>query len=102
MSTDLFDFDLPPERIALRPVSPRDAARLLVVGPANELRDRAICDLPDLLRPGDALVVNDTRGIPARLAGRRIGRGEEPAIEATLHPRLDAAPWRPSAPPARR
>ena len=102
MRTDLFDFDLPPERIALRPVSPRDAARLLVVGPANELRDRAICDLPDLLRPGDALVVNDTRVIPARLAGRRIGRGEEPAIEATLHRRIDGARWRAFVRPARR
>ena len=69
MRTDLFDFDLPPDRIALRPASPRDAARLLVVRPggAPELEDRGVRDLPDLLRAGDALVVNDTKVIPARL-----------------------------------
>jgi len=102
--TDLFDFDLPPERIALRPVSPRDAARLLVVRPGGgpELDDRAMRDFPDLLRVGDALVVNDTRVIPARLTGRRIGRGEEPAIEATLHRRLDGARWRAFVKPAKR
>ena len=104
MRTDLFDFDLPPERIALRPVSPRDAARLLVVRPgaAPELDDRGVRDLPDLLRPGDALVVNDTKVIPARLHGRRIGRGLEPAIEATLHQRLDGARWRAFVKPAKR
>ena len=71
MRTDLFDFDLPPERIALRPARPRDAARLLVVRPgaAVELDDRVVRDLPDLLRPGDLLVVNDTKVIPAQLAG---------------------------------
>ena len=96
MRTDLFDFDLPPERIALRPVSPRDAARLLVVRPDGEpvLDDRVVGDLPDLLEPGDALVVNDTRVIPARLKGRRIGRGDaEPAIEATLIRRIDGSTW---------
>src|SRR5215470_859839 len=78
MRTDLFDFDLPAERIALRPASPRDSARLLVVRPgqAPEYEDRGIADLPDLLRPGDALVFNDTKVIAARLSGRRIGRGE--------------------------
>ena len=77
MRTALFDFELPPDRIALRPVSPRDAARLLVVRPGQvpELEDRGMRDLPDLLRAGDALVVNDTKVIPARLRGRRIGRG---------------------------
>jgi S-adenosylmethionine:tRNA ribosyltransferase-isomerase len=97
MRTDLFDFDLPPERIALRPVSPRDAARLLVVRPSEppELADRVMRDLPDLLRPGDALVVNDSKVIAARLKGRRIGRGStEPAIEATLHKRLDGSRWK--------
>ncbi|MEA2907640.1 MAG: S-adenosylmethionine:tRNA ribosyltransferase-isomerase, partial [Alphaproteobacteria bacterium] len=86
MRTDLFDFDLPPDRIALRPVAPRDAARLLVVRPGGmpELEDKGVCELPDLLNPGDALVVNDTRVIPARLSGRRIGRDTEPRIEATL------------------
>ena len=77
MRTDLFDFELPPELIALRPVVPRDAARMLVVRPGTcpELEDGWVRDLPDRLRPGDALVVNDTRVIPARLHGRRIGRG---------------------------
>ncbi len=102
MRTDLFDFDLPPERIALRPISPRDAARLLVVRPGGVAEDRAVRDLPDLLRPGDAVVVNDTRVIPARLLGRRIGRGEEPRIEATLHRRLDGSRWRAFVKPGRR
>ena len=97
MRTDLFDFDLPSHRIALRPASPRDAARLLVVRPgqAAEMEDRKIIDLPDLLRPGDCLVVNDSKVIAARLSGRRIGRGTtEPEIEATLHKRLDGSHWR--------
>ncbi|MET0629999.1 MAG: tRNA preQ1(34) S-adenosylmethionine ribosyltransferase-isomerase QueA [Xanthobacteraceae bacterium] len=104
MRTDLFDFELPPERIALRPASPRDAARLLVVRPGlvPERDDRGVRDLPELLRPGDALVVNDTKVIPARLRGRRIGRGTEPAIEATLHRRLDGARWRAFVKPAKR
>jgi S-adenosylmethionine:tRNA ribosyltransferase-isomerase len=105
MRTDLFDFVLPPERIALRPAVPRDAARLLVVRPADqmEFEDRGVTDLPDLLRAGDALVVNDTRVIPARLAGRRIGRGgTEPGIEATLAKRLDGARWRAFVKPARK
>jgi S-adenosylmethionine:tRNA ribosyltransferase-isomerase len=104
MRTDLFDFALPPERIALRPVSPRDAARLLVVRPGTdpELEDRTVRDLPQLLRPGDALVINDTKVIPARLKGRRIGRGAEPAIEATLHQRLDGSRWRAFVKPAKR
>jgi len=97
MRTDLFDFELPADRIALRPAQPRDAARLLVVRPgqAAELEDRGIADLPDLLRPGDCLVVNDSKVIAARLKGRRIGRGTtEPEIEATLHKRLDGSHWR--------
>src|SRR5215831_10945527 len=102
MRTDLFDFDLPPERIALRPISPRDAARLLVVRPGGVAEDRAVRDLPDLLQPGDAVVVNDTRVIPARLVGRRIGRGAEPRIEATLHRRLDGSRWRAFVKPGRR
>lgn len=97
MKTDLFDFDLPSDRIALRPASPRESAKLLVVQPgqAEPLRDRTVTDLPDLLEPGDCLVVNDTRVIAARLKGRRIGRGElEPTIEATLHKRVDGSTWR--------
>src|ERR1700680_4356432 len=80
MRTDDFDFALPPERIALRPVSPRDAARLLVVRPGGggggggEFEDRIVRDLPDLLQPGDRLVVNDTKVIAAQLSGRRLGR----------------------------
>jgi S-adenosylmethionine:tRNA ribosyltransferase-isomerase len=104
MRTDLFDFELPPERIALRPLAPRDAARLLVVQPgtAAELDDRSVRDLPDLLQPGDALVVNDSKVIPARLHGRRISRGSEPAIEATLHQRIDGSRWRAFVKPAKR
>jgi S-adenosylmethionine:tRNA ribosyltransferase-isomerase len=97
MRTDLFDFDLPTDRIALRPAHPRDAARLLVVRPGGtpELEDRGMRDLLALLQPGDALVVNDSKVIAARLRGRRIGRGAtEPAIEATLHKRLDGSHWR--------
>ncbi|MDC7788606.1 tRNA preQ1(34) S-adenosylmethionine ribosyltransferase-isomerase QueA [Rhodoplanes sp. TEM] len=96
MRTDLFDFDLPPERIALRPASPRDSARLLVVRPggAPELADHVVRDLPALLRPGDQLVVNDTKVIPAQLFGRRLGRGPEAAIEATLVERLDGSRWK--------
>src|SRR5262245_6458002 len=104
MRTDLFDFELPPERIALRPVSPRDAARLLVVRPgaAPELEDRGVRDLPDLLNPGDALLVNDTKVIPARLVGRRIGRGPDARIEATLTERLDGSRWRAFAKPGKK
>jgi S-adenosylmethionine:tRNA ribosyltransferase-isomerase len=95
MRTDLFDFELPADRIALRPAMPRDAAKLLVVTPgaAPDWQDRHVHDLPDLLRSGDSLVVNDTKVIPARLLGRRIGRGEEVKIEATLHKRLDGSRW---------
>ncbi len=97
MKTDLFDFDLPAERIALRPAVPRDAGRLLVVRPGRtpEFEDRGMRDLPDFLQPGDALVVNDSKVIAARLKGRRIGRGtSEPVIEATLHKRLDGSRWK--------
>jgi S-adenosylmethionine:tRNA ribosyltransferase-isomerase len=102
MRTDLFDFTLPPERIALRPMRPRDAARLLVVRPGRAPEDRIARDLPELLAPGDQLVVNDTRVIPARLSGRRIGRGTEPRIEATLVKRLDGSRWRAFVKPGKR
>jgi S-adenosylmethionine:tRNA ribosyltransferase-isomerase len=105
MKTDLFDFDLPADRIALRPAVPRDAARLLVVKPGGppELYDRSIGDLRDLLRAGDCLVVNDSKVIAGRLNGRRIGRGSaEPAIEATLHKRLDGSHWRAFVKPAKK
>src|ERR1022692_1822015 len=141
MRTSLFDFDLSTDRIALRPVAPRDAARLMVVRPAHSLlipaqagnqgpnlgggnelawvsafagtngekgaagehSDHKIADLPDLLRPGDCLVVNDSKVIAARLMGRRIGRGaSEPAIEATLHKRIDGSHWRAFVKPAKK
>src|SRR5580700_8498542 len=108
MRTDEFDFALPEDRIALRPAAPRDAARLLVVRPgaAVEREDRVIGDLPSLLRSGDALVVNDTRVLPANLHGRRLGRGSkndpEPAIAATLTKRLDGSRWRALVRPAKR
>src|SRR5438874_1213764 len=104
MRTDLFDFDLPAERIALRPASPRDAARLLVVRRgAAHFEDRVVRDLPELLRPRDVIVVNDTKVIPASLHGRRVGRaGTEPKIEATLHKRLDGSRWRAFVKPARK
>ena len=86
MRVDLFDFDLPPELIAQHPVRPRDAARLLVVR-AEALEDRRVRDLPALLRPGDLLVFNDTRVIPARLLGPRGGA----KIEVTLHQPLEGA-----------
>jgi S-adenosylmethionine:tRNA ribosyltransferase-isomerase len=103
MRTDLFDFELPPGRIALRPASPRDMARLLVVRGGGRLEDRTVRDLPALLDPGDQIVVNDTKVIPATLHGRRIGRaGTEPAIEATLHRRVDGSRWRAFVKPARK
>jgi len=102
MRTDLFDFDLPPDRIALRPARPRDAARLLVVRQGAPLEDRIVRDLPDLLRPGDQLVVNDTRVIAASLHGRRLGRGPETRIEANLVKRLDGSRWNAFVKPAKR
>jgi S-adenosylmethionine:tRNA ribosyltransferase-isomerase len=105
MRTDLFDFTLPEDRIALRPAAPRDSARLLVVRPGAPLvlEDHVMGDLPALLRPGDTVVVNDTKVFPANLRGRRLGRGEhEPAISATLIGRLDGARWRALVKPAKR
>jgi S-adenosylmethionine:tRNA ribosyltransferase-isomerase len=102
MRTDLFDFDLPPDRIAIRPVVPRDAARLLVVRPGGALEDNQVLGLPDMLNPGDALVVNDTKVIPARLIGRRLGRDAQPRIEATLTQRLDGSRWRAFVKPAKK
>ncbi|WP_016747132.1 tRNA preQ1(34) S-adenosylmethionine ribosyltransferase-isomerase QueA [Rhizorhabdus wittichii] len=91
MRVDLFDFDLPPENIALRPASPRDSARMLLVdGAAGALADRHVSDLPGLLRAGDCLVFNDTRVIPAQLEGRR----GEARIGATLHKREGLRQWR--------
>ncbi|PVM91080.1 tRNA preQ1(34) S-adenosylmethionine ribosyltransferase-isomerase QueA [Caulobacter radicis] len=94
-----FDFHLPDDSIALRPAEPRDSARFLVVRPGQDLEDRIVRELPDFLRPGDALVFNDTRVIPARLSGLREGRttgggdGAPVAVEATLHRRIAPDRW---------
>jgi len=88
MRVDLFDFELPSDRIALRPARPRDAARLLLVE-GTILSDRGVLDLPEILRPGDVLVFNDTRVIPAQLEGRR----GEASVGATLHKREDLRSW---------
>ena len=102
MRVDLFDFNLPQDRIALRPADPRDSARMLVVPAGGPFQDRIVRDLPDYLRPGDALVVNDARVIHARLSGRRF-RGELSAnVEATLIERLDASRWRALMRPAKK
>jgi S-adenosylmethionine:tRNA ribosyltransferase-isomerase len=89
MRVDLFDFELPQERIALRPVRPRDSARLLLVE-GDEISDHEMLQLPDLLQPGDVLVFNDTKVIPAQLEGRR----GEANIGATLHKREGPREWR--------
>ncbi len=88
MRVDLFDFDLPPDRIALRPASPRDSARLLLLD-GERTEDRIVRELPDLLRPGDCLVFNDTRVIPAQLEGLRGAA----RIGATLHKREGPRDW---------
>jgi S-adenosylmethionine:tRNA ribosyltransferase-isomerase len=104
MKTDLFDFDLPQETIALRPTEPRDSAKLLVVCPdaKPELEDRVMRDLPSLLKRGDLLVVNDTKVIPARLMGARERNGVSVDIEATLLKRLSPDRWQALAKPAKR
>ena len=89
MRVDLFDFDLPQDRIALRPARPRDSARLLAVR-GKDISDHAMLDLPDLLQPGDVLVFNDTKVIPAQLEGQR----GDARIGATLHKREGPREWR--------
>ena len=89
MRVDLFDFELPPERIALRPARPRDAARMLLVPGGHALQNHHVSDLPALLRAGDVLLFNDTKVIPAQLEGRR----GEARIGATLHKRIDLRRW---------
>lgn len=96
MKVDAFDFHLPADAIAQRPVAPRDAARLLEVG--EDLADRTVRDLPGILRPDDILVCNDTRVIPTRLAGRR----GDARIEATLHKQVGPSRWRAFARPGKR
>lgn len=102
MRVDLFDFDLPEGHIALRPAEPRDTARLLVVRPGEPLEDRIVRELPSLLKAGDALVFNDTRVIPAQLAGLRR-RGDAVAqVDATLHMRVAPDRWKAFMRPAKR
>ena len=88
MRVDLFDFDLPPNRIALRPARPRDSARLLLVE-GDRISDRQVLDLPQLLRTGDVLVFNDTKVIPAQLEGRR----GQARVGVTLHKREGPRSW---------
>ena len=102
MRVDLFDFELPPERIALRPAVPRDAAQLLVVPEAGPVRHDVVRSLPSLLRTGDVVVMNDTRVIPARLHGRRERAGQTARVEIVLHRRLGPDRWLAFARPGKR
>ncbi|GHC61214.1 tRNA preQ1(34) S-adenosylmethionine ribosyltransferase-isomerase QueA [Limoniibacter endophyticus] len=102
MRVDLFDFTLPDELIALRPAEPRESAKLLVVEGDRPLVDKTVADLPDLLRPDDLLVFNDTRVIPAHLSGIRERDGNVVAIEGTLHLREAPDRWRAFMKPGKR
>jgi S-adenosylmethionine:tRNA ribosyltransferase-isomerase len=102
MRVDLFDFDLPPERIALRPAVPRDAARLLVVPPDGDFRDCLFNELPGLLDAGDLLVFNDTKVIPAQLEGFRERNGGKVRVGVTLHQRIKDDRWKAFVRPAKR
>jgi S-adenosylmethionine:tRNA ribosyltransferase-isomerase len=97
MKTALFDFILPDDRIATHPVTPRDAARLLVIR-CDGLEDKRVVDLPDLLRAGDVMVFNNTRVIPARLHGKR----GNVTVEMTLHKYLGGKRWLAFARPGKR
>src|ERR1700712_124676 len=102
MDVSAFDFELPNERIALRPVQPPDAARVLVVHPDMALADRHVRDLLELLAAGDVLVVNDTKVLPAELHGSRVRDGQRADITLNLHKREDTHTWRAFARPAKR
>jgi S-adenosylmethionine:tRNA ribosyltransferase-isomerase len=103
MRVDQFDFELPEERIALRPAEPRDSARLLVPLDDGRFSDRHVRDLAELLEPGDALVFNDTRVIPAQLEGLRLRDGAPgQKISVTLHMRIAGDRWHAFAKPAKR
>lgn len=102
MRVNLFDFELPEECIALRPAVPREAARLLDIPAVGRLADRGVRDLPHLTRPGDALVFNDTRVVPARLHGIRTRNDVTAHIEILLHARVAPDRWRAFARPAKR
>ncbi len=102
MRVDLFDYVLPPDRIALEPADPRESARLLHIPAAGPFHDLHVADLSTLLRPGDAVVVNDTRVISARLDGTRARGDAVAAIEATLIKRVDESRWRALVRPAKK
>ncbi|MFJ7354193.1 tRNA preQ1(34) S-adenosylmethionine ribosyltransferase-isomerase QueA [Phyllobacterium sp. NPDC097923] len=103
MRVDLFDFDLPEENIALRPAEPRDSARLLLVkADSSGFDDSTVRNLGDFLRPGDALVFNDTKVIPAQLEGFRERKGVKAQISATLHMRAGPDRWKAFLRPAKR
>ena len=103
MRVDAFDFDLPEDRIALRPASPRDRAKLLIVRPDEGFEDRRFHQLPEILQPGDLLVFNDTRVLPAALKGVRLGRGDsEAVVSVLLFERLDESRWKAFAKPGKR
>jgi len=106
MDVSLFDFDLPERAIALRPVSPRDTARLLHVGAVGDFADKTVRDLPDLLRAGDVLVLNETRVLPAALKAirpaRAHGGGSDVKLDINLLERKDNATWLAFARPAKR
>ena len=101
MRVDQFDFDLPEERIALRPAEPRETARLLIIAD-GALQDRTVGGLPDVLRADDVLVFNDTKVIPAQLFGLRERDGNFAHIDATLHMREGADAWRAFLRPGKR
>jgi S-adenosylmethionine:tRNA ribosyltransferase-isomerase len=108
MKLDAFDFDIPENLIALRPITPREQARMLVIDPAGRIgpqagwADRQVADFPQFLQAGDCLVVNDTRVIPARLAAVRRGRGQGARIDVTLHKRESGDQWLAFARPAKK
>ena len=102
MDVSLFDFELPEAQIALRPVVPRDSARLMVVHGDGRIEHRRITDLPHYLRSGDALLVNDTKVIPARLYGQRLREAGPARIEILLHRRLSEDSYSALARPAKK
>src|SRR3569833_2719974 len=102
MQASLFDFELPDDRSALHPAEPRDSARMLVVKPGEALEDRHVTDLLEILRPGDVLVVNDTKVLPAELKGTRVRGDARASVSFNLHKRVDTKTWRAFARPAKR
>ena len=102
MRVDLFDFELPEERIALRPARPRDSARLLHVGADGAFSDHIVRDAPNLFQPGDVVIFNDTRVIPARLNGVRTRGENSVGVEVTLHQRISGSTWIAFARPGKR